>query len=484
MNAEERPVVRLRPKVAVQPLRFGAPWVYADQLVLDRRTKAIPAGSLVELQDAERRPLGLAAFNAGSKIAARMLNADPAAEVGLDWFAARIGRALALRETLFDAPFYRLIHAEADGMPGVIIDRFGDAIAVQPNAAWADLRFETLAEALRNATGATTVVRNAGGRARALEGLSEEMSVIGPEPTAPIEVPMNGAVYLADLMGGQKTGLFYDQRPNHAFAARLARGRRVLDVFAHVGGFGLAALAAGATSALAVDGSAAALELAAGGARASGVADRFETRKGDAFDVMAALAAEDARFGVVVCDPPSFAPNRAALEAGLRAYERTARLGATLGRAGRVPRPLLVQPCRRSCAVPRGVAARDRSGRALRADPAHGLRRARPSGASAPGRERLPEGAVPAAGAVSGPERVLIDANVLFPSVLREVVLGAAAAGGLAPLWSARILEEWARATRRLPEGAEAAARAEIARLRACLAGCRGLRLTLTWRLR
>lgn len=141
---------------------------------------------------------------------------------------------------------------------------------------------------------------------------------------------MNGATYLADLTGGQKTGLFYDQRDNHAFAARLAPGGRMLDVFSHVGGFALAALAGGAASALAVDSSAPALALAEGGARASGLADRFATRRGDAFDVMAELAAEGARFDLVVCDPPAFAPAKPALEAGLRAYERVARLGAGL----------------------------------------------------------------------------------------------------------------------------------------------------------
>ena len=327
---EPRPAVRLRPNVAAQPLRWGAPWIWADQLVLDRRTRAIPAGSLVELQDAERRPLGLAAFNPGSKIAARMLDADPAAAVDRGWFGARLRRALALREALYEAPFYRLVHAEADGFPGVIVDRFGDAAAIQPNAAWAELLLDELAAALREVTGVSTVVKNGSGRARALEGLAEETLVLSGALAGPVEVPMNGAVYLADLTGGQKTGLFYDQRPNHAFAARLARGRAMLDVFAHVGGFALAGLAAGARSALAVDGSAAALELAEGGARASGVADRFATRRGDAFDVMAALAAEGARFGLVVCDPPAFAPNKAAVEAGLRAYERTARLAAAL----------------------------------------------------------------------------------------------------------------------------------------------------------
>lgn len=141
---------------------------------------------------------------------------------------------------------------------------------------------------------------------------------------------MNGATYMADLMGGQKTGLFFDQRPNHAFAASLSRGARVLDMFSHVGGFGLAALAGGAASVLAVDGSEPALALADQGAAAMGVSDKFTTRKGDAFDTLAALAEEGAQFDLVVCDPPAFAPNKSSLEAGLRAYERIARLAATL----------------------------------------------------------------------------------------------------------------------------------------------------------
>jgi len=143
-------------------------------------------------------------------------------------------------------------------------------------------------------------------------------------------VPMNGATYMADVMGGQKTGLFYDQRPNHAFAANLSKGARVLDVFSHVGGFGLAALAHDAASVLAVDGSAPALELAEAGAAKMKVADRFETRKGDAFDVLTALGDAGETFDVVVCDPPAFAPAKPALDAGLRAYERVARLAALL----------------------------------------------------------------------------------------------------------------------------------------------------------
>jgi len=224
-----------------------------------------------------------------------------------------------------------LIHAEADGLPGVVIDRFGDTLVVQPNAAWADGLLEPLCAALVAVTGAPNVLKNAGGRTRSLEGLDDVSDVLaGVLPDGPLPVPMNGATYMADLTGGQKTGLFYDQRPNHAFVASLARGARVLDVFAHVGGFGLAALAAGAQSALAVDGSAPALELAQAGAEAMGAADRFTTRQGDAFDTLAALRSEGAEFDVVICDPPAFAPSRSSLEAGLRAYERIARLAAPL----------------------------------------------------------------------------------------------------------------------------------------------------------
>ena len=229
---------------------------------------------------------------------------------------------------------YRLVHAEADGLPGTVIDRFGEALVVQPNAAWIDGMMDDLVEVLSGLHGVTTILKNAAGRARGLEGLDDSSAVLLGGVDGPLPVPMNGATYMADLTGGQKTGLFYDQRPNHAFVAGLARGTEVLDVFSHVGGFALAALVGGATRAVAVDGSEAALALAEAGARESGVADRFETRKGDAFDVLASLSGEGRRFGTVICDPPAFAPAKPALEAGLRAYERIARLATPLVEPG------------------------------------------------------------------------------------------------------------------------------------------------------
>ena len=298
---------------------------------MDRRSRKIDAGTLGILQDADRNDLGLVAINPNSKIVARVLDSNINTTIDVDWFRDKFQRALDMRSRLFDRPFYRLIHAESDGLPGVIIDRFDDHFVVQPNAAWADRLLDALVYALVDVTNARVVIKNASGRTRRLEGLDDVSQVLrGDMPNVPIQVPMNGAIYMADLAGGQKTGLFYDQRPNHAFAAGLSKDARVLDVFSHVGGFSLAALAAGADHAMAVDGSAAALDLAMQGATAMGVQDRFETRRGDAFDVMTQLVDEGAQFDVVVCDPPAFASSKPALEAGLRAYERVARLAAQL----------------------------------------------------------------------------------------------------------------------------------------------------------
>ncbi len=325
-----RPVVRLKPKAEARAIRHGFPWVYADELVTDRRTQSLAPGALAVLEDADRRPLGLVTVNSNSKIIARMLDRDPETEITLAWFIARIARAHALRARLYDAPFYRMVHAEADALPGVVIDRFGDTAVIQPNAQWAEAHLDLLIEALVQVTGVTSVVKNGTGRSRSLEGMVEETTVVRGTVDGPIAVPMNGAVYMADVLGGQKTGLFFDQRPNHALVRQLAKDARVLDVFAHVGGFALAALAGGANHALAVDASAPALALAMQGAVASGFGAQFETRQGDAFAVLEDLGANPGQFDIVICDPPAFAPNKPALEAGLRAYERLARLAAPL----------------------------------------------------------------------------------------------------------------------------------------------------------
>ncbi len=331
-----RPIVRLKPKADAQALRHGFPWVYADDVVFDRRTRALAPGTLAQLQDADRAPLATVAFHPTSRISVRMLDADPDVEIGFAWLQERVARALAHREAVFKTPFYRLIHAEADGLPGVVVDRFGDVLAVQANAAWAEVHLNTLTDVLVETTGCQTLYKNSGGRVRVQEGLDDKSQLLKGTLEAPIPVTMNAATYFADLIGGQKTGLFYDQRPNHAFVAKLSHNARLLDLFCHVGGFGLAALAAGAQSVLAVDSSAPALALAAEGAAHIGQAEKYRTYKSDAFDAMSTLAAAGERFDIVVADPPAFAPSKSTLTQGLRAYERVARLAAPLVAPGGV----------------------------------------------------------------------------------------------------------------------------------------------------
>jgi len=331
MTASPFPVLRLKPKADARRIRHGHPFVWSDELVLDRRARGVAPGAIAVLEDGERQPLAIGTASVEAKIGFRVLDRDPGATLDGDWLRARLSAALALRARLFDAPFYRLVHAEGDALPGLIVDRFGDVLVLQPNAIWLEDRLDEITAILTDLTGATTVIKNGQSRVRAQEGLPEESATLtGTAPDAALPVQMAGATYLADVTGGQKTGLFYDQRPNHAFVAGLARGARVLDVFAHVGGFGLAALAGGAESALAVDASAPALALAEQGAAAMGQGARFETRQGDAFAVLEAMAEEPARFDIVIADPPAFAPSKSALTQGLRAYERIARLAAPL----------------------------------------------------------------------------------------------------------------------------------------------------------
>ena len=164
LTSDTLPIIRLMPKANARAIRHGFPWVYANELVTDRRTKKLVPGTIAQLEDANRQAMGLVAVNPESKIIARMLDQDPLAVINKAWFEARLGRALALRSRLYDAPYYRLVHAEADGLPGVVIDRFGDTCVIQPNAAWADTHLSTLCDALVATTGVTHVLKNAGGR--------------------------------------------------------------------------------------------------------------------------------------------------------------------------------------------------------------------------------------------------------------------------------------------------------------------------------
>jgi 23S rRNA (cytosine1962-C5)-methyltransferase len=324
-----RPVVILQPGGGRRG-EGGHPWIYSNEIAMDVAAKALPPGGLVTLRRADGRPFGVAMFNPHTLIAARLLDRDAGRTIGRRVFLRRLERALRIRERLYDAPFYRLVHAEADGLPGLVVDRFRDVLVVQANAAGIDRLLPMVLDALRELLKPQAIVLRNDSPARGLEGLPPETRVALGEVAGPVPVAEGDVQFLADVLTGQKTGWFYDQRDNRAFVARLAHGARLLDLYCYGGGFAIAAAARGAAAVLGIDRSEPALALAAEAARRNGVGERCEFRRAEAFAEAAALAARGERFDIVVADPPAFARAKRDAPAALRGYRKLARLAAQL----------------------------------------------------------------------------------------------------------------------------------------------------------
>lgn len=311
-------------------LRAGHPWVFSNELRMDAEAKALPAGEPVCLISAERKPLALALFNPHSLIAARVVTRNKEATIDAAFVERRVARALRLRERLFDRPYYRLVHAEADSLPGLVIDRFADVLVCQLNSAGMARLEPAILEALERLLAPRIVVLRNDSPVRELEGLAQEVRIAKGTLDAPIEVIEHDFTFLIDPLEGQKTGWYYDQRDNRAFVARLARDQHVLDLYSYSGGFGLLAAAAGARHVLAVDRSQVALDLAQASAARAGLAERLEVAREDAFAALERLAADKGRFAVVVADPPAFVRSKRELKPGLRGYRKLARACAPL----------------------------------------------------------------------------------------------------------------------------------------------------------
>jgi 23S rRNA (cytosine1962-C5)-methyltransferase len=365
----------IRPSVILLPGRNrraagGHPWIYSNEIRMDAAAKALAPGSLVTVRRADESALGVAMFNPHMLIAARLLDRDAARPIGRRFFLRRIERALKLRERLFDTPYYRLVHAEADGLPGLVVDRFGTVLVIQSNAAGMarlePLVLETLGDLLRPEA---IVLRN-DSPARALEGLPLETTVVVGKLNGSVAVDENGAVFRADLIAGQKTGWFFDQRDNRRFVAALARGARVLDLYCFTGGFAVQAARAGATAIVGIDRSEPALALAADAAALNGVSESCTFRRGETFAEAARLAGTAERFDIVIADPPAFAKSRREVPAALRGYRKLARLAASVTATGGI---LFLASCSFNVgaeefaeAVRRGLADAGRAGRILR----------------------------------------------------------------------------------------------------------------------
>ncbi|MBM3488467.1 MAG: class I SAM-dependent rRNA methyltransferase [Alphaproteobacteria bacterium] len=329
LGSGARPVVRLQPQ-RHKRVRLGHPWAFSNEIEMTAAAKTLPPGGVVTLVDAVGAPLGVATFNPHTLIAARIYDRDPVREIDRAFVAERLERARALRDRLYPEGCYRLVHAEADGLPGLVVDRYGAVVVLQLNSAGSDRLREAIIAAVHDVLAPAAIVLRNDSTARTLEGLGQEVAVVHGAIDDAIAVVENGVTFFCDPLGGQKTGWFFDQRENRALCARLAAGRRVLDLYSYLGGFGLTAAAAGAAEVVCVDRSEPALALAARAAARNGLADRVGFVRAEAFADTERRAAAGERFDLVIADPPAFVKSKKDLAAGAKGYRKLARRAASL----------------------------------------------------------------------------------------------------------------------------------------------------------
>ena len=299
-------------------VRGGHPWVFSNEVA---EVQGAPAdGDLVEVVDFRGAFLGRAYYNRRSLICARLITRGRDA-VDEAFFVRRIERALKLREAVYPgAAAARLVYGESDQLPGLVVDRYGDWLAVQVLTLGIEVRAALVRAALEQVLRPRGVMRIADSALRALEGLPLERGVWWGEVPERIEVALDGLTLEVDLHRGQKTGLYLDQRENRRRAEARARGQRVLDLFCYQGEWALHAARGGAAEVLAVDSSALALEAARRNAERNGLAERIAFRQGDCFDIVRELERKGERFGMIILDPPALIKSRSHLAGGARAY--------------------------------------------------------------------------------------------------------------------------------------------------------------------
>ncbi len=328
------PVLTLR-KGEERRLLAGHLWIFSNEVDVARSPlTSFAPGDCVRVESAQGRPLGSAYVNPGALIAGRVYCQDATRPLDAELLHSRMRAALSLRQALFAAPYYRLVFGEGDQLPGLVVDRFGDILAVQIGTAGMErLRAEIITVLTELVAPAGILFKN-DLPGRELEGLARAVEVAAGQVPDEVVIEENGCRFVVPLAGGQKTGWFYDMRGTRALAASLAGGRRVLDVFSYAGGLGVACARAGAASARCLDSSQTALHCAARSAELSGVADRVLTLCVDALAGLKDLRANGQRFGLVSVDPPAFVKRRKDMEKGLAAYRTVNRLALELTEDG------------------------------------------------------------------------------------------------------------------------------------------------------
>ena len=327
------PVLKLK-RGEDRRLRAGHLWIFSNEIdTAATPLTAFEPGAPVQVLSDRDQFLGFAYVNPRTLIAARIVSRDPAYPLDGSLIVHRLRVALALRERLYREPYYRLVFGESDGLPGLVLDRYGDVVVAQSGTAGVEILRADIEAAIVKVVNAKTIVWKNDSGARELEGLESRVGVWadGAWTAAPetVTVREQGIEYVAPLKDGQKTGWFYDQAANRERLRRyLPAGARVLDVCSYVGAWAVSALKGGAASATCVDSSASALEFVARNARANGV--EVQAIKEDAFDALKSLQESGTRFDVIILDPPAFAKRKKDAPQAQAAYRKLNQLALPL----------------------------------------------------------------------------------------------------------------------------------------------------------
>ena len=334
--SSDHPVLRLKPGREKSVLRKH-PWVFSGAIA--EVTGAPENGATVCVVSANDEFLGWAAYSKYSQISARLWSWDESQLVGKEFFRKQLSAAISTRDRLGlinDSNAMRLVHGESDGLPGLVVDRYGEFLVLQSLSSGIEYWKECLADLLLELTGAAGIYERSDVDVRRLEGLEVHTGLLrGRAPGGPIQINENRLQFWVDIEMGHKTGFYLDQRNNRARVGMLASGHEVLDCFCYTGGFGVNALEGGAVSVLSVDSSAEALRGATENNVLNGLAQEKSTQiQGDVFQVLRNLRDQRRSFDMLILDPPKFAPTTAQVQRATRGYKDINLLAFKLLRPG------------------------------------------------------------------------------------------------------------------------------------------------------
>lgn len=314
-----------------QRLLQGHVWIYSNEIdTVKSPLKAFQAGQQATLLDSQGKALGTAYVNPHSLIAARVISRNPEEFLNEAFLRQKLLQAKALREQWYDKAYYRWVYGESDGLPGLVIDRYGSVLVVQLNTAGMEVHKNLIGQVLQTLCPEAVIVVRADSSMRALENLPSYSEVWAGEVPERVVLEENGVLFEIPALIGQKTGWFYDQRDNRAMLRRFVAGKSVLDVCCYLGSFGIQAACFGAKRVHCIDASATAIDYVKRNAALNHVADKVSTQVADAFDALKHAKEQGQSFEVVIIDPPAFIKKRKDFEAGLNAYRRLNELAVSV----------------------------------------------------------------------------------------------------------------------------------------------------------